>query len=282
MIKISSNEIFKKISVRPPYFALKNVCRIGNEFFADIPIEQPLNGELGTISTGEISRHLAILGAVAIGFSFNDDKKDFYYDLAFNAVYEKNVIIEARNLKGRATCELLEKRQGRAKTSLLDDNNNVLATLQVDYHLLTRKLFEKQFAKNKIDLRKNRQGRGYRKNIYKEMLNFDNLQVERKVRAVATINKLTAELCSGHFALYPAFPVAFSSYYICYLVSLILQKEYYIEKANINADALIFVNSDINIQVEVKERINKNYCFIASLEVDEQIIFNSIFSVNEK
>lgn len=290
-MKIKEQDVYKKISVRAPYFALQNIEKIGNKFVAKIPIEQPLNSELGIIGTGEIARHLAILGAIALGFSYNETN-DFYYDLAYYAEYNRTGEIQSKQLKGVATCNLENKREGVAFTKLITDTNEEVANLLVRYYLLPRKIFERQFKDKWRDLRKNDRAtvchlnNQFRDNIYSKMLEFVSLKVT-KTEAIACIDNLSPYLCMGHFPLYPAFPVAFASSIKTYLCGLVLRNifsdniNFFAKNSIVNAYKLAFAGSSIKIVARLIDVQKDEFIFNTETidNTNNEVIMNLKFTI---
>src|SRR5918995_197603 len=81
---VSDDELFSRIEVCPPYFALTDVRRTDDGgVSAQVRICQSLGDEIGPVSAAETGRHLAILGSVAAAFANPSAKRHFY--LAFDA-----------------------------------------------------------------------------------------------------------------------------------------------------------------------------------------------------
>ena len=66
---LSEAEIFERIDVLPPYFALTDIqLHPDASISAVAAIEQPLGAENGPVSAAEAGRHLAICGSIAAAY----------------------------------------------------------------------------------------------------------------------------------------------------------------------------------------------------------------------
>ncbi|MCP4481318.1 MAG: hypothetical protein GY817_00615 [bacterium] len=283
---VLEKEILSKIAVNLPYFALNNLEETVDGFFkANIPIEQPLGCEISPITAGETSRHLAILGSCAIA---NNEKKKSAknYHLATKAIYKRHLTnVKFEKLFGIAKIEEVNKRTKKAYTQLINEKQEIITTLDVEYTLLSKKLFEKQFQDYKIDLRNNNKNldiQKNRQNFYTKLLNLPSIENSDDLSFSVDLGVINSDMCMGHFPKYPAFPVAFSANIITSLSAVFL-KENIIKKNNIkilgkssviHAYQLLFAGTDIQIKCRLKNQKGNIFTFEAHFLNKENTIIN--------
>jgi len=223
------DEILPRICVRPPYFALEDLrasSAPGSEVTARVRVEQPLGRELGPISAAEVGRHMAILGSCAAALAQPSPGRHYY--LA-NVATLRNVMTgpetttAARPLRGYARAQLVDKRRAEAQTRIVTAEGAPLYQLDVGYHVIAEKLFTRLHAPARRELRTGERGG--------EIPSEDQLAVLRRARAnpyssivlpelaalsadaISSVPRaVRAEECNGHFAMYPALPVAVVMY----------------------------------------------------------------------
>lgn len=265
--KIETSEIMQRIAVRPPYFALQDMIFDSQVLRAKITAEQPLiDGELGTIGTGEIARHLAIAGSCAC--SYLEKESELIYYLATQADFhnfdtipqqkDKDFLIEAQGKR-------LNKREAETISLLKSfDGKTVYSSLKTRFLLLPYKSFSKLYKTHRKDLRMSDRTQTTaedRQNIYKSMFKFDSKIIDNKI--ISQI-KIKHKYCMGHFPEYPAFPVAFCSYFFIMLMKKFINKNinFYVKRGIVNAQNLIFTNEIIDFEAELKQKKNNEYNFI--------------------
>ena len=144
-------ELFEKIDVLPPYFALENLeIDSDKNVFATIPVEQEMGNEVGLISGAEVGRHLAILCSCAVAYI--NEKKGRHYYLACEATIK---LIDEKPLRynldrinlpkiiGKAKAEFISKKIAKAECSIENSNGDLLYILDVTYKVVTEELFLK-------------------------------------------------------------------------------------------------------------------------------------------
>ncbi|MFC1512790.1 hypothetical protein ACFL4S_01950, partial [bacterium] len=125
---IDEKDVFEKIAVRTPYYALKNLKQEGDEVKAIIPIEQPLEMEIPPITAAEAARHLAVLGSCAGSFCLNSgNEKRFYIATAGNMQrVTNNVTSKFPYLYGTAKSVMLNKRKAISDTRIETPEGEVI------------------------------------------------------------------------------------------------------------------------------------------------------------
>ncbi len=258
-------KVISKIEVRSPYYALTNLEEIENGLKANIPIEQPLLNEVAPITSGETARHLAILGSCTIALQRNTAK---CYYLATKATYQRHIdTITTKDLVGIAKVIDIEKRKAIAHTELRTRKNQLITSLVVEYSILSKEVFERQFKKYKLDLRKTNNGID-RQNFYKQ---FDFApKFEKQERDVKTFNigKIKPEMCMGHFPMYPALPVAFCSTMLINLAIRSIfknEEKFYVESSFMTANNIVFSDTETFIRIKLLSCSDNLFHFQASI-----------------
>lgn len=266
MKSIRIEDIFDLTEVRPPYFALENlILNEDNSLSARVPIQQPLDMEIGLISAAEAGRHLAILGACSVALLNPKKEKHFY--LVDNAQLFNNFKFSDNSevinyVHAIAQGYLINKRTARAKSSLVNRGGETIISLNIIYHVILEKSFEriyKDFKKStKLD-------EGV--NPYSNTLPFKVVYVSDK-RLSATLGIISPSSCSGHFPEYPCVPVAIISNCLIraagYLLKHILKQDevkYIVRESIVNADHLAFAGEVVNLEVEYLNLKDNKYIF---------------------
>lgn len=277
-MKISHEAIMKKIAIRQPYFALRDIESGRDGITAYITVEQPrIRGEIGNIGANEIARHLAIAGTIANGLQETSDSLIYYLATGAKLKILHTVAEQkGKDFKIESSGKRLNKREAQAISVLKSKDGNILySILKTNYYLLTQKVFSKLYKEHYKDLRQNnrtettQQDRG---NIYQE----DN-QLKSRIEN----NKITAQLkiqdryCMGHFPQYPCLPVAFCCGYLYSLAgNLLLHSEkvnnFFIKHAKVDAKELVFADDIINFKVEYIEQKESEYIFNTGILKDNK------------
>lgn len=249
------------IDVRPPYFALDGVelAQPGSAY-ARVRPEHPLGHEDGPLAAAEAGRHLAILGTCACR-SVSELAAPHYY-LAKRArlvhhvdhgpVYAPHFVASAQAV------EPLQRRDARAHAVLrAAESGALMYELDVTYKVLSQPAFERLFSAHRRDMRAQpRQEQtteldadqllALRGNPYQRPLPLEiTRRTPESVRA--RLRSVTADLCAGHFPLYPSLPVAMLMQGLSALCGEALRgrwgnlARYRVIAADISAERLAFV-----------------------------------------
>jgi hypothetical protein len=212
---METSELLSRICVRPPYFALEHLTEVApGAVAATIPVEQRCDFELAAISGAEAGRHLAILGSCAAATLPELGSRHYY--LAQRATlrgHPAEVDPSAKRLKGWAQARLEDRRSVRAEATLVSLRGEPLYDLEVQYSVLPERVFERVFAAQRRDLRRSPRELGaamgavFRHNPYRDL---PALRVVSRSTEVfcAELPEVQPEQCNGHFARFPALPVA--------------------------------------------------------------------------
>jgi len=270
--KIKIDELFTRIDVLPPYFALKDLeIDTKNSVFATIAKEQSMGNEIGMISGAEVGRHLAILGSCSLAYLNISNEKHYYlaYEATIKMIDKKSYSYAINNnqistLLGTAKGEFISKKLAQAECSILNNDGELLYTLDVKYKVIPEAIFLRMNAKNKI------KKEYYDINPYTNPLDFKNKRIEDNIFK-ASIGSVEPNWCIGHFAEIPALPVAHLMYNITECMSQYLRFDslmkdinFYLNTSTIWADNLAFTGEIINFECKLLECIEENYHFICN------------------
>ena len=249
---LTEAEIFERIDVLPPYFALTDIqLHRDGSITAVAPIEQPLGAENGPISAAEAGRHLAICGSIAAAWA-NPKVARFHY-LATDAEIRRakgKVPAEADQLALTATTSMIDKRTAHAMVIARTIDGAAVCSLSCYYSVVGYDIMRKMFAANCIETPP------AASNPYVELLEPASVDiagghVEISLGTVSALN------CAGHFEGLPAMPVA-------YLMSNVLAAASHLLRRNANdpdlritvmegstrADGLAFAGEDVVLRGE--------------------------------
>ena len=195
--EIAEAKLLRRICVSKPYYALSSPVQVGNTFYASAAADLPLGAEVGPMGSAEVSRHAAISGLCAAALAQNDDDRRFY--LAQRAEYwgVPNGAPYGSPVTFAATLQTLSKRGARSQI-VVQAEAKPLAKLVVDYTILTEYAFGRLFRTH------------YRPTEPQAAMDV-SLPGDAQSsgdRSVYDVPALPETVCAGHFADYPALPVA--------------------------------------------------------------------------
>ena len=209
--QIPLSEILDKIYVSPPYFAFKEIYQYKDFLISSIHPEQSIRFEATPMSSAEAGRHLAILGSCALGI----EEEDKNYYLASRALkegyYHKQTKLDDSKLYVVAKKISSSKIECQAYTALLDNDGQIIFSMDITYQKLSKKLFSRLF---KSFVREKSEGKNnITHNPYKDIIELENIQIlESGINAKLPIIK--DSYCVGHFDEAPMLPVGTMSYII--------------------------------------------------------------------
>ncbi len=196
-------ELQSLIAVSGPYFALNNLKVSPKGFLtADFQVELKNHNEVPSISLSEAGRHLAILGSLALANS-NPCKEKHYY-LATDAVFERvhALPVISNTFKGSVKTYSINKKRGEVIGQVLSENGELLYNAEVSYAIIHERVFERLYKNKRVVTNNYFPGNPYTHptRFYTERIN------KKECRALIAMVKKND--CVGHFANFPAFPVA--------------------------------------------------------------------------
>ena len=272
----AERDLLSTVCTSPPYFSLGNVSILSPKTVqATITPECLHPQELSAFSASEAGRHLAILGSCAVSLARKNKRKEYF--LASSAEY--NWVAEAprkSQFYGIATAFPKGARSAIAKTNLFDSPSQTrIATLTVEYQILSPKIFEKIFKAHysahipSID-----------QNPYTSRYKIEKMDILED-GAKATFSPVLPENCAGHFTHYYAMPVAVLMGVLmdcagAWLRKTMVKDRYRVEYANIQAHQLLFAGSGFSANIKRVDIFNNSIFFMCKGENDQNETIGSM------
>jgi hypothetical protein len=253
--KISVKSVLSKIFVSKPYFAFRKIYQFNNILIAPIEVQQDINFESSPIGSAEASRHLAILGASALGISQQERK---YYlatrarKRATNGIEYNKFFHNSRPLYALAMPLFIEGKIASSITLICTIDGDIIFNFKVGYQVFTEKLFGRVFQKH-TQLTQNIEYSPYR-----DIPSFKDIIIDNNIlqAVLPTISKLQ---CAGHFNNYPILPVGVLAYMSIHTLKEFLDN---ITKNNCLRYCLSFAEMDVLAPTSINEeaKLIINYC----------------------
>lgn len=214
--------MMERIAVQRPYFAFERLYQMPSDdwdIWGDFMPEQPLGHEVGPLAIAEAGRHLAILGSCAAALSQPAEKRTYY--LAIHAIWSSAACsvtaLQRPMLSARAQIVDCSKKRVKAHTELLLDGA-IVGALQVEYQVLSEKLFEALFGRFRQE-----ESAQVVDSPYKKALELRSSSIKRHAAKAQCVEQAEAH-CAGHFPHYPMWPVAVVVYGLTRMLSFLLEK----------------------------------------------------------
>lgn len=252
---VSDDELFARIEVNPPYFALSDVRRSDDgTMSARARARQSLGDEVGPVSAAETGRHLAIVGSCAAAFANPSDGRHFY--LAYDAELRRSrTRVEAdysEEMIARGRAQFVDPSTALAVTDLRTADDRTIYSLVVFYLVVPENDFRALFAAH---AQPDAPLEG-RPDPFEEVIGLDDVSVW-DTRLHGTLGRIDPYRCAGHFPGLPAMPVAFLMSNVAAaaarLLKHVLSREelsYVIREASMRAENLAFSGERVDIHVE--------------------------------
>ncbi|MBK8012122.1 MAG: hypothetical protein IPK13_12300 [Deltaproteobacteria bacterium] len=272
--RLHEDELFELIEVRPPYFAIEDICRLQDgTLVATVPVEQALGDEDAAISSAEAGRHLAILGSCAAALANPERTKHFYLAYEANFKWRNHQPTNPEHvgdgrLVGYCGRAQINGRIATATTWLETKQGERLCELEVAYKVLSSGAFEAIFSAHEKELRRQRRSsslilapdlqaaKDRRRNPYAAEPPLTDVEIEGD-RLSASLGVVQAEQCMGHFPRFPALPVAILAYdLIRSATTLCRARRGYdrlrvrLDEASLRADNLPFAGMPLGVRAE--------------------------------
>jgi hypothetical protein len=252
---VSREELFERIEVVPPYFALGEVSQ-GDDgvLTAGVPVTQALGNEPGPITATEAGRHLAILGSCAAALANPAGGRHFY--LAYDAEVRRSRTrvddADPAGLVASARSHFVDPGTAVALTDLRTDDGRTVYTIVVFYLVVAEADFRALFAEHAqpdADL----EGRP---DPYADIIGLQDVSIW-DTRMHGTLGSIDPYRCAGHFPGLPAMPVAFLLANVGDAAGRLLahvlgrgEITYVIREASIRAENLAFAGERVDVHVE--------------------------------
>lgn len=249
---LSNDEIFGRIDVLPPYFALTDVTlEPDGSISARAPIQQPLGAELGPISGAEAGRHLAICGSIAAAWV--NPKTDRFHYLATDAEIRRargSVPDDTAEIAITARGTMIDKRTAHAMVLASTLDGKPMHSLSCYYSIVGYGLMRKMFADHCQDTPVTDH------NPYIELLDPDRVDIAGGKIEIG-LGRVPAENCVGHFDGLPAMPVAYLMSNVMSAAGRLLRRQsgdptlnISVAEASVRADGLAFAGEDVVLRGE--------------------------------
>ncbi|QSQ11616.1 hypothetical protein [Myxococcus landrumensis] len=289
---LSAAELYPRICVRDPYFALKDVTVMGQgEVVARIPVQQDPDAEAGIIGIAEAGRHMAILGSCAAALVTPKDGQHFY--LACGARGEwlnRGATGRATDLLwGLAQASLTGKRTATARTLLSNSDGTPVFRLEVDYNVLSAAAFTRLFGEARVEMRREpRRDDGVqrspeewarlRQNPYSKALALHDWRPDGE-SLTASLGPVTVDLCKGHFALHPVMPVAVVASGMTRVATTLLRKlegapwaRVLAKDVRLKADSLAYAGQTVTFGAARRSHEGADHTFTCQASVGERVV----------
>jgi hypothetical protein len=289
---LSAAELYPRICVRDPYFALKDVTVMGEgEVVARVPVQQDPDAEAGPISIAESGRHLAILGSCASALMAPKDGQHFYLACAARGQWLRpEPMARATDLLwGLAKARFTGKRTATAQTLLSLEDGTPLFRLEVDYNVLSAAAFTRLFGEARVDMRREpRRDDGVqrtpeewarlRQNPYSKPLALRDWRPDGE-SLNATLGPVTPEMCKGHFALHPVMPVAIVASGMTRVATTLLRRlegapwaRCLTKDVRLSADSLAFAGQTVTFGAHRTAQDGADHTFTCQASVGERVV----------
>jgi len=245
------NNISQRINIQKPYFGFERLWQEGNLLFGDFTAEQPMVYEAGPVASGELGRHLAILGSCT-AVALHDGPEAYY--LATKAQFTRKFASQTPNQDmyyASATVLNIDKRT--LNISAQAWGKEVIAELNCEYVILSPALFKRHFKHYETEYWPTPSESPYQHSIPLHGLEFHDSGI------VAYAGPLSADQCAGHFSLYPCWPVAIIAQTSSQVIGEFLRNIYgenvrfYVRNSKLSADILVGAGAVLKFVIEITE-----------------------------
>lgn len=249
---VSTDEIFERIDVTRPYYALEEVTADGDRYRAEVPIGQPLGLEAGPVSAAEAGRHMAILGSVAASRANPAPGKHMY--LAYDAEMRRargRPPAEAAALVLEAVAHPIDEGTSHATVIARTLDGQPVCSLSVYYMIVPHADFHGLFADHAVDATT-----AGNDDPYGTLVEPDGVELDGH-RIRVDLGAIEPQSCVGHFEQLPAMPVAFLMSNVvsgcARLLTEVLEMERFaltVREGSVRADALAFTGEQVVVEAE--------------------------------
>jgi len=263
---ISEEELFERIEVCPPYFALSEMRQDSDgTISARVQAAQAAGSEAGPITAAETGRHLAILGSSAAAFANTETGRHFY--LAYDAELRRSRTRVEEDYAGQmllnARSHFVDSSTAVSLTSLRTEDDRTIYTLLVFFLVVPEKDFRALFA----DYEQEDAPLDGRPDPFSDVIGLHDVSVW-DTRLHASLGRIDPYRCAGHFPGLPAMPVAFLMSNIGNAASRLLHHvlgrdtlTYVVREASIRAENLAFAGEKVDIHVEYQRFASGTHWF---------------------
>lgn len=269
---LSDEEIFSRIDVTPPYFALSDIgVDDRGDLVAAAPIEQPFGNEIGPISGAEAGRHLAIAGSLAAALRQPSDGRHHYLatDAEIRRARKPPARVDALVL--RASGRLLDRRTAHAVITAESDAGKPVYSMSCYYTIVAYDTMRSVFAEHR------RETPAPSGNPYIDLLEPEQIDIAGGHIEV-DLGVVEPEHCAGHFDGLPAMPVAYLMSNVMFATGRLLRRELSddtlrisVREGSVRADDLAFAGEQVRLRGEYQgSRYNNEWVYIEAFATNEK------------
>jgi hypothetical protein len=252
---ISDEEIFERIEVRPPYYALRDLRQeTDGTMSARVRPDMAVGNESGPVTAAETGRHLAILGSTGAALANPDPRRHFY--LAFDGEIRRSRTRVEHDYSGdmllRARSHFVDPSTAVTLADIRTEDDRTIYTVAVFFLVVAEPDFRAMFAEH---AQSDAELEG-RPNPYQDVIGLHDVSVW-DTRLHASLGTIDPYRCAGHFPELPAVPVAFLMANVSNaagrLLHHILERDsvsYAVREGSIRAENLAFAGENVDVHVE--------------------------------
>ena len=287
---LSAQELYPRICVRDPYFALKDVTVLPGEVVARVPVQMASDAEAMPLGLGEAGRHLAILGSCGAALVAPKDGQHFYLASAARGQWLQPAPQERATdmLWALAQAEYTGKRTCTARTLLSLSDGTPLFRLEVDYNVLSAAAFTRLFGQAKLEMRAAprpadnvqrtpEEWAKLRQNPYSKPLELTDWQMDGGSLRSSLV--VTPELCKGHFAMHPVMPVAVVAGGMTRMATTLGRSleqcdtaRFVAKDVKLSADSLAYAGQTVVFGAQRKQVRGADHTFACTASVGERVV----------
>lgn len=260
-------DVTRRVCVRPPYLALRDLTIAGERLRAVAVAEAPAHTEVGPMPAAEVGRHAAIAGLLNAAALQSDDRRRYYLAREALCVYQPNDAPYGAPVTFDSSLLELDKRGCRTRVRALA-GGEPLATIELTYAILTDGAFERLFKR-------------YGRPTPPAPSPYGALLVEAFERgedwAEQVVPALDPSQCVGHFDGFPALPVAQLMGQLAYLAGRLVgdgETPFRVLRGEIAADDLAWAGERATFRVRrsVDAAASDRFVFDCEALADERSV----------
>ena len=269
---LTDDEIFSRIDVLPPYYALHDVAiDERGDVTARAAIEQPLGAEVGPVSGAEAGRHLAIIGSLAAALQNSADGRHHYLATDAEVRRSRKVPEDISELVLRAHGSILDKRTAHAMVTAESDTGKRVCSMSCYYAIVeyeTMRFFFADHCQPTVDTHTD---------PFLELIEPDRVDIAGGHIEV-DLGTVDAASCAGHFEGLPAMPVAYLMSNVVASAGRLLRKHsgddelrFAVAEASVRADGLAFAGENVCLQGEHQgSRYGNEWVYMEAFSTDDK------------
>jgi hypothetical protein len=245
------NEVSQRINIQRPYFAFERLWQDGNSLVGDFSAEQPRSYEAGPVASGELGRHLAILGSCT-AVALHDGPEAYY--LATKAQFTRKYVNPASNHEiYSASAQVMNIDKRTLNISAQAWGSEAIAELKCEYVILSPSLFKRSFKHYASEYCPSPIESPYQHAIALHGLDYHDCGLN------AYAGPLSPDQCAGHFSFYPCWPVAIIAQTGSQVTGEFLRENFgkdvrfHVRSTKLSAEKLVGAGTILKFSIEITE-----------------------------